>query len=372
MIVASALPGAALAAEFRAEKSGATNISEAVNDDLYAAGSSVALNATVSGDAVVAGSTATVSGTVGKSVWAAAGTVSVIGNVAESVRAIGGSIFINGTVGHDVVVLGGQVNIASTAVISGDLVVIGGTVVIDGPVRGNVYIRGGNVTINSALAGSAKIAARTLTFGSQAAIGGALVYSGPVAAAIPDGAVRGAITYNKTAAKDYRSGSDSFAAFAALGFFFKIVSLFVLAYILTTVFKRRSHDLVQNSFTRFGWDILHGFSALVIIPFAAVVLLVTFIGAPLAVLAVAVYAILLVLAGLLAPIMVGAWAWKLIKKTHDYEVNVYSVLIGVLAYYIAALIPFVGWIFCFVFMLAALGVLARSVLTAVEEAQKRR
>jgi len=369
MIMAAVLPGTALAAEFRADKSGATNVSEAVNDDLYAAGSSVALNAPVSGDAIVAGSTATVTGAVGKSVWAAGGTISVTGNVAESVRAIGGNIFINGTVGHDVVVLGGQVSIASTASIAGDLVVLGGTVTVDGPVGGNVYVRGGDVTINSALAGSANITARTISFGTQAAIGGALVYSSPAAAAIPDGAVRGAVTYNKASAKDNRANQNAFAAFAAAGFFLKIISLFALALVLTMIFKRRSHDIVQNAFTRFGWDILHGFSALVIIPFAAIILLVTVVGAPFALLTVAAYAIVLVLAGILAPVLVGAWLWKLIKKTSDYQVNVYSILIGVLAYSLAALIPFVGWIFGFVFMLAALGVLSRSALAAIQTAQ---
>ena len=362
-------PGAVRAAEFRADKSGATNISEAVNDDLYAAGSNVALNAPVSGDAIAAGSTVTFSGTVGKSVLAVGGTVSVIGSVSESVRAIGGNILINGAVGHDVVVLGGQVNIASTASIGGDLVVLGGTVTIDGPVSGNVYVRGGDVTINAALAGSANITARTLSFGSRAAIGGALAYSSSAAAAIPDGAVRGAITYNKTSANDYRAGQGALAAFVALGFFIKIVSLFTLAFIFTASFKRRSHDLVQNAFARFGWDILHGFSALVIIPFAAVVLLVTFIGAPLAVLAIAVYAIMLVLAGILAPVLVGAWLWRLVKKTSDYPVNPYAIAIGVLAYVLAGLVPFAGWIFDFVFMLAALGVLARTALAAVSAAQ---
>jgi len=365
MITASLLPVAAMAAEFRADRSGSTSINEAVNDDLYSAGNSVSLNGPISGDAVVAGNTVVISNDVGKSVLAAGGTLTVLGNVSDDVRIVGGNVFINGNVGHDVVVLGGQVNISSSASIGGDLVVLGGTVNINGPVRGNVYFRGGDATINAAVSGSVNATARTLSFGSQAAIGGQLVYSTPAPAQIADGVVNGTVAYKKTASSNSGSAQNAFAAFFTISLLIKLISLFVLALIFSTVFKHRTSTIVKNAFTRFGWDILHGFSALVLIPFAALILLVTLIGAPLALLAFCVYGILLVLAGVLTPVLVGAWIWKLAKKTPEYTVNVYSILIGVIVYGLASLVPFVGWIFDLIFMLVGLGALSRAALSGI-------
>jgi hypothetical protein len=365
IILAALLPIAAMAAEFRIDKSGSISINDAVKDDLYSAGNNVSLNGPVSGDAVVAGSNVSISGSVGKSVLAAGGMLNVLGNVSYDVRIIGGNILINGNVGHDVVVLGGQINISSSASVGGDVVVLGGTVTVDGPVKGNVYVRAGDVTINAHIGGSVMATARTLVIGSQAMIGSRLVYSSPSPAQIAGGVVNGTVEYNKTATNNSGSVQNAFAAFFTIALLIKLISLFVLALIFTAVFKRRTSAVVTNAFDRFGWDILHGFSALVLIPFAALILFATIIGAPLAIFAIAAYGILLVLAGVLAPILVGAWIWKLAKKAPEYPVNNYSIAVGVIIYGLASLVPLVGLIFDLVFMLVALGALTRATLAGI-------
>lgn len=372
LVMAALMPVSALAAEFRGDKSGVTSVNDAVNNDLYAAGSSVSVSGGVSGDVLLAGSNVSVSGNVGEGLLAAGGTVTVMGNVSDDVRIAGGNIFVNGAVAHDVIVLGGQVNISSSATVGRDLVVLGGTVVVNGPVNGNVWVRGGDVTINAPIKGSVDVAAKKLAFGSAAKIGGKLMYSSPSEMPLPGGLAQYGVEYKKMIEKTTDDAKGAIAALMTIGFLIKLISLFVLALLFTAVFKKRSAALTQGAMAGFGWNLLYGFAVLVLVPIAALILLITIIGAPLALIAISAYGILLAVAGFLAPILIGSWILKLVRKTGDYPVNVYAVLIGILVFGLAGLIPLLGWIFGCVFVLVALGTLGRAVIDGLRAMQGSR
>jgi hypothetical protein len=169
--------------------------------------------------------------------------------------------------------------------------------------------------------------------------------------------------------RESKRASGAFAAMFTIGFLIKLVSLFVLALILAAVFKKRTIVLTQNAFGVFGHNLLYGFAAMVLVPIAALILLITVIGAPLAVIAMCAYGILMALAGIFAPMLIGSWIWKLMKKGSDYTVNNYSILIGIIIFALAGLIPILGWIFGLVFVLVALGALSRAVMGGLQAAQ---
>jgi hypothetical protein len=369
LVMAALMPVSVLAAELRGDKSGVTSVNDAIGNDLYAAGSGVSVSGAVSGDALLAGGNVSVSGNIGEGLFAAGGTVTVMGNVSDDLRIIGGNIFINGVVAHDVVVLGGQVNISSSATIGKDLIVLGGTVIIDGAVNGNVFVRGGEVTISAPIKGSVDAAAKKLAFGSAAKIGGKLIYSSPTEMSLPSGLAQAGVEYKKMIVKTSDDAKGVFAAFMTIGLLIKLVSIFVLALIFTVVFKKRSSALVQSAFAGFGWNLLYGFAAMILIPIAALILLVTVLGAPLALMAMCAYGILLVVSGFFAPVLIGAWILKLTRKAGEYPMNIYAVLIGTLVYGLAGLIPVLGWVFDCVFMLVALGALSRAVTDGLRAMQ---
>jgi hypothetical protein len=365
------LPVAASAAQLKGSPSGALAVVEAVDDDVYAAGSSVSLTAPVNGDAVLAGASVLVGGTVSESILAAAGTVNVSGSVGDDIRVIGGNIFVNGAVSRDAVIVGGQISIAPTATIGKDLIVLGGTVALDGTVNGNVIIRGGDVTINGTVKGSVDASARSVVFGANASIGGKLKYSSVVEAQTAMSVAGGGVEYKKMAEKvrQPEKSGNSFGIFLVLAIVAKIISLFVLALIVWAVFKKKTMAFVQGSFAQFGWDLLRGFTAAVAMPAAAFVLLITLIGAPVAILMISAYAILAVLSGILAPIILGSFIFKFAKKSAAAPVGAYSILAGSAAYALIDLVPVLGWAFGIVFMLAAFGGLVRMAIAALSKAQ---
>jgi hypothetical protein len=372
VFIAAFIPVTASAAQFRGDQSGSISINEAVSDDIYAAGSSVSLAAPVTGEAVLVGGNVLVSGAVSESVWAAGGTLTVLGNTADDVRVVGGNIMINGKTAHDVIALGGQINLSSSATVGKDLIVLGGTVTVDGPVNGNVYIRGGEVTINAPIGGSVDVKADTIVFGPKATIAGKLVYSSPKEATIASGVANGGVEYTKMENKNAKNAGGALAALLTIGFLIKLVCLLVLAIILTMIFKKRSIVLEQNAFKAFWGNLFYGFAASILVPIAALLLFITVIGSPVAIIVMCAYGILLAMSGIFAPVLVGGLIWKLVKKTPDYPINIYSILVGALVFGLAGWIPVVGWIFGLVFVLVALGALTRVVSDGLKTASQSR
>ena len=111
---------------------------EVVDDDLYVAGETIIIDGTVNGDFCACARTITVNGVVKGSVMAAGETVNISGEVGHTVRAGGKTINISGNVHGDVMVGCSEVNIASTAKISGDLLLGAGNACIDGPIEGDI------------------------------------------------------------------------------------------------------------------------------------------------------------------------------------------------------------------------------------------
>ena len=90
-----------------------------VDDDYYAAGGTVDINALVTGDVVVAGGDLFIGHTIEGDVIAAGGTISLQGKVMDDVRIAGGDITINSKIGDDLVASGGRIRIPADASVAG-------------------------------------------------------------------------------------------------------------------------------------------------------------------------------------------------------------------------------------------------------------
>jgi hypothetical protein len=107
---------------------------------------------------------------------------------------------------------------------------------------------------------------------------------------------------------------------------------------------------------RFGMSLLLGFAVLVVTPFLAVLLAITFVGVIPAIVILLGYIIVLIVAKIYSGILVGAFLSNWWKK--DIRTNWKWALVGTLALGIISFLPIVGGIACFIFFLASLGALA--------------
>lgn len=315
LLVLGSLPGV-VAAESRAGGTVVVAEGETVSEDLEAFGGDIVISGTVEGD-----------------VSAFGGNVRIEGRVTGDVEAVGGNVWIAGPVGGNVEASAGNVYVQPGAEIDGSLSAAAGNIVVAGSVGGNAELAGGTVT----LAPSASIA-------------GDVEYAvGEEGEFADEGATVGGTV---TRVRDVDAGPWEGPqvpgwTFGVYGF---LVNL-ALGAVLLLVFPRFSASVAD----RVGTDPLRtggvGLLTLIVVPFVLLLVAITIIGIPLALVGGLLFGLLLWIALVYGRFAVGSWLLSLAEVEHRWG----ALLVGLVVLGLAGRIPWIGGVIDFVVLLLGLG-----------------
>jgi hypothetical protein len=341
-----------------------STVERVLGDDHFVAGGSIRVVQPVAGDLIAAGGNVNVDATVNGDAVVAGGTVRIAGPVGASLYAGGGQLTLDGAVGRNVRIGGGRVEIGPKASVAGSLSVGGGEVRVDGTVKGYVQAAGGRVRINGSVGGDVVATGGLVELGPDARIAGKLRYASrgelqrDAAAQVAGGVERMAIEV-PAAARAQRS-------FDRAGGFIWTAGLMLMAALLVGVLPAFSARVATTLHARIGMSFLIGFIALVCIPVAALILLITVIGIPLALLALVMYFALLMAGYVMTGIGIGDWVLGRYRAAEASRTGwrVGAAVLAVLAIAVLARIPFVGGVFTFAALLAGVGALVMQVRRA--------
>jgi cytoskeletal protein CcmA (bactofilin family) len=315
-----------------------------INQDYFAYGERVEISGTVNGDVYAAGGQILVDGTINGDLLAAGGAITISGTVSQNARIAGGQIAISGPIGRSLTAAGGNVDLSDSARVGRGLVAAGGRVRVAAPVAADAKIAAGSVTVSSAVKGNLHAATGDLRLTSKAAIAGNLTYWSQTEVSLDPGATVAGATIHKTM-PEYR-GPKPGVLFGALGGLFllaKVVSLvstLVLGLLFLYLLPRYTGSAVSTLGTRPWASLGVGFVAVVVTPAAAGLLLITVLGAPLALLAAALYCSALYVARVFVIIWAGA---ALLGWMGKQDRPVLALVLGLIVYTIVTLVPFFGW-----------------------------
>jgi len=318
-----------------------------INDDLYVAGGTVTINGTINGDLIVAGGNVTINGTVRDDAMIAGGTVVVAGDIGQSIRAAGGNLTINGEVGEDLVVSGGNVDASSSSTIGRDVLLASGSARLSGPVGRGVRGAIGSLTIDTRIGNGVRVNVGNLTLTGQAVINGDLVYTSENTADIADGArVTGEITRREPPVDEPGVAGRIFSFIASFIAAFLFGLLLLLLFPAGTV---RVADTVRES----PWiSLLLGFALLIVVPAAIIILLILVVTIPISLAILFFY----VLGIYLAKVFVGLALGRTMVGYFKWNIgNILAFLIGLAIVMLLGLIPFIGPLVRFVYIIFGLG-----------------
>ncbi len=351
-VLLALLPISVSALELRASDQPSVAPAEKIVGDLYMAGGSVTSSGSIAGDLVTAGGSVLLNGEVKSDILAAGGTVTILGKAFDDVRVFGGNVIITSDIVGDLVAAGGNVQV--TGKIGGDALLAGGSVTLEAPVAGNLKIAGGEVRINAPITGNVEVQADRVILGSSAAIKGNFSYHAATQAQMDSGAVvTGTIDY--TPRVDVREGlKQGVIAFLSLWFVLKFLMLLVGAMVFGLAFKKYGEELTKRSLANPMPEFFTGLVTVIVLPIISAVLIGTIVGIPLGTLGFLAFFILMTAIGLITPVVLGnmlsVWLFKSTGET-----TWKTILLGVVVFYIAGFIPFVGWLARTFFFLLTLG-----------------
>jgi cytoskeletal protein CcmA (bactofilin family) len=361
VLLVAGMPLAAHAATLVSGEQYSLSSQKVVVGNLYAAAGTGTVGGQVTGDVLAVGGTLSLSGAVGGDVFSLGGTVQVLGPVGGDVRIAGGTVSVNDRVGGDLVVAGGTVHVLPGAVIQGDLIVAAGQVVVDGSVAGSVRMVGGMLAINGTVAGDVRARAdQQITLGSSSQIRGALNYSSQKAVQMDAGAVVGGkITYRQINAVsiDQRAPQRVMWAIVGLVTGMELLAALGLCALIMWRWRRQALELLTEARDAFWPSLGRGIAYGILVPIAAILLLVSFVGSLPGIVLILIYVVSLILTKALGGMLFGAWLMQILQKRQTMHLTWLSALGGVFILRVVSLIPVVGWIISLAAMLVTFGVI---------------
>jgi len=336
----------------------------------FAYGENVNISGTVNGDTYVAGGKILIDGNINGDLLVAGGDVEVLGNVKEDIRVVGGQVTIKGRVGKNVSAAGGNIRIDQSAVVTGSFVAAGGQIEILGQVNDNVDLAGGNIVLNNKAMKDFDVAGGQITLGEKANILGKFEYwsdNKPTLASTT--IIKGQTIEHtmpvkiNTEKQDWNKMKETAAAMGLAGKIIGTLSLLLVGMILIKLsnkFMTKTADVMKTDF----WKSMGiGFIIVFATPIAFFVLLLTIIGAPIALMTMAIYSIMIYLAKVFAIYALGV---KVLPGKSPYL----SYSLALVAYAIVTLIPVIGYLIGFIALLVGIGAFAISKKASLTEYNK--
>jgi cytoskeletal protein CcmA (bactofilin family) len=200
----------------------------------------------------------------------------------------GGNVDIDHAVEGNLYVAGGNVNI--TGPVTGNARIAGGDVTVKGNIGGKLAVAGGNVTLDGPVGGNVTVSGGQLELGPNARIAGKLDFRGGNLEQDPAARVQGGVTRTHRASHHWDAGPFRGGWFVR-GMW--TVGLMLLAAVIAGALPGPARRMQEELRMRPWLAALFGMLALICIPIAAVIVMITVIGIPLGLLAILGYVALL-------------------------------------------------------------------------------
>jgi cytoskeletal protein CcmA (bactofilin family) len=273
------------------------------------------------------------------------------GQTVDDVEAIGGSVVIRGTVDGDLTGVAGNVLIAGT--VTGNVQMAAGSVTIadSGEVGGEVSVGAGSLVVDGTVLGDVNAGAGDIVIGPDARIAGDFRYDPDASLSGNRGAVEGSIIADDSLITTVNPGPTvPSVVFDVWGL---IVGLLVGALLLygAPEFSDRVTGMAVGEPLRAGGI---GLLAVVAAPIVALLLIITIVGIPLALVGAIAFGLFVWVGSLYGRLAVGAW----LADALDQEGRAATLLLGFLSVFVVGLVPVLGALVQVVVALLGLGALA--------------
>jgi len=238
----------------------------------FYAGTNVDITGTVDGDVYAAGQSVTISGDVTGDVIAAAQTVTITGTVDGNVRLAAQNVSISGEVMRSGTIASSDLTVSPTGSFGDDVVGAADTVTVSGEIERDLLLSVNRLAISGS-------------------VGGDVTYTSDTDARISTGAVTGTVERIEPP----RAAEPSPWAVIGgwlLGLLYALVALSVVTLLSGLLLPRWLHRVTDQLMPSPWKALLVGFVASIVVPFALLFLLVTVVGAPLALAGILIWIVL--------------------------------------------------------------------------------
>lgn len=332
---------------------------ESIKGNYFAAGNNLVIDGKIEGDLICAGQSLNINGEIGGDVICAAQTININGNVNGSVRILANAANINSTIEKNLMVGAATVNTASGSSIGGETLVAGAVADLKGKTSGDLSAAGSTISLGGEVGKNVNIRINSkdenngLLLLDSAKIAGDLNYTDSAEAKIsPSARIGGKTNHNLPSYTE--KNKDQYGIGWIWGKIYSMFAAMVIGLVLVLIWSKETDELTDKMFNKIGASVGWGAVVLIVTPVAAIILMITLIGFPLAILLLLIWAVAIWLSKIFVAILVGKTFLE--KFWKDKKSNLLlSLVIGTVISWTIFAIPIIGWILCFIAVLWGMG-----------------
>jgi cytoskeletal protein CcmA (bactofilin family) len=314
-----------------------------INDDLVIlGGSDVVIDGTVNGDVFIFAQRATIRGTIQGDVFAAVQNIEVDGRIEDDARIVAQNVRINGKIKRNLWAAAQDVTIYRNGDVGRNASVASELMTLVGIIQGNLDGAMQSLYIQGTLGGTGKINVKDILLGSEGKLGGDLLYTSPNPVVIePGGQIVGRTERTESPPpKEWQTYQKKHAR--GLGFIWPLLSFFG-GLIIWAVWKRLLPTSwfawQQNINEEPGKSALIGLILIGGIPIISLLILITIVGIPLAMMTMFVYGFIYYLSHLVAGSVLGTYLYKRL----GWQENNWVFPLGYSVISLLSIVPFLGF-----------------------------
>ena len=327
-----------------------------VGDNRLSAGDEVTLDEYVPGNVFLAAGRVNLDDRVGGSAFVTGGDVNITGSIGHRLFAAGGDLRIEGEVEGDVRAAGGKLRVPRGAMLRGDVTLAGGSVEMEGEVGGDLAAFGESVVINGVIGGDLKIAAEDIRIGPDTRVAGKLEYkSGGTFLIDPNARIeQGVEQLDSNDRNWFRKAGHGASRVGGAMFTLGVLLLGALLILGLPTFSREASATLRREWWQSAGI---GCVMLVGVPFAIVILMITIVGIPLALMMIFGYMVLLMLGYVVAAIFVGDFALERLGGERAKQVGwrLLFLLLALVAISVVRHLPLIGGLAVALLFVAGIG-----------------
>jgi hypothetical protein len=301
--VLSACTGGALMLAVAGIASAQTPPPTQIAENYYGAGNHIVISTPMPRDVIVAGREIEINQPVTGDILAAGWKVALSAHAQDDVRIAAGEIHLNAPIDGDLTIAGGDITLGPDTHVSGRSWITGRAVRVDGVVERQLRVAGETIVLAGEIRQPVEIVGEKLEIRSTARVLAPLTYKGPVEAQIEPGAViNEPVTFNRIEAREARRAR----AFPAASTLLFSIHLFLAGLLVVMFLPRVETSVIETLRAEPGKSLVVGFVALVTVPVAAVLLVISVLGLPIGLALGGTYAVALFVSVVATALSVGA------------------------------------------------------------------
>lgn len=356
VLLPAILPAPAEAAIFQGGRRYIVAPGDTITDDVILGTGEGLFDGVLTQDVIFAGRRYKVAGQVMGNVMSASQYATIRGTVDKSVRLFAQTANIDGVIGSNLLAFCNDIDLSSESRIGRDVVIFGSEVSVSGEIGRNLTIRAGRAIISGKIGGELDLKADKITIVAPAEITGGIKYRSKNEIQIEDGVTIGG-EVKRLELKDKDAGDDG----TSWPFRFMLfLCALTTGLLLIAGFNRHTKLAVGQTLQKPLFSMGIGFISLCIAPIAFIVLALTVIGLPAAIILLFTVTIFFYTAKTYVAIALGRLALRQVRKDADPKQG-WSLLVGLAIMFFVFAIPVLGTILYFVTIFIGMGAMVYAV-----------